>query len=215
MKPYLRRFSVLFCILLLCIACLPACQSAPSNLLDHGMDVIAIMSDMVSNDQYAELMMGNINSVNEHLQNLKSEDYSKPSAVYEVSVPAESLLKVLTGSSKDALQMSDRLQDYVLDSTYSSFISTINSEAGVSALTVSSVLCAQLTFEEKIDQNTIYLYVFDQAVIAVTFLKGEDQTVRALGHFVLSESLAVTNEEDMATSLNKIKAWNVTVKKIA
>ena len=129
---------------------------------------------------------------------IKNGDYSNPSAVYKLSVPADALMQVDTDLDK----LSTDLKEYVHSATYISFASRINQSAGSTSLAVASALSAQNSFMcEGIKDNTVLLYVFDSGYpIVVSFIPGESGSSRAIGYFIINDNFMCGSAREIEES---------------
>lgn len=184
-------------ISVLLIISLSSCGGSSKSLLEYGTEVISLMREMVENGEYAKFY--NIPAAyDETVKALRNGDYSKASVVYELSVSASKLI----GIDIDESELSDELYSYICSSSYISFSSLINQKSGSDALAVSAIFSAQKTFACKdIEENKVYLYVFENGYpIVITFVPGEDGSVRAIGNFVINADFAVDDAEKIESS---------------
>ncbi len=75
----------------------------------------------------------------------------------------------------------------------------------MSELAASSVLTMGKTFvDTTLNKNVMYIYIFEDAVpVAVTFTKGEDNTVSASGTFVMYDAFNGVSAEEIETALSE------------
>ncbi len=177
---------LVFVLVLVMVFTLAACgsQEEPKSLYDHGLDVVALLSEMTKLEDYSAIFTGN-----KEIQNLihQSGSYADEDipAVYSVSIPEEALANML---QLDAIgNVSDGLKNHLMHRALSSFASQINAMGGAEALAASSICTAEKTFVyQDMAENVIYLYFYKNAApVAVTFIMGEDNTVTATGSLIL------------------------------
>ena len=202
---YSKLIVVILIFVLLTIA---SCSNAGRTPEECGGAVAALMADMVMCDDYAELF--NLPAAyDETIQKLRSGDYSKPSRIYQLTVPEEKLL----GLSISDIS-SDSLEDYLRSSACISLASAINQHSGVEALSVSSAYAAQKTFLcPSVDHNCAYLYTFENGVPIVVFLlPSEDDSVRAIGYFLFNDALETDSAAHIEESITKMGIIGVKAK---
>lgn len=176
------------------VCSLSSCKIADKPLEMAGGEVIALMKEMIASEEY-EALYGLAESYSQTVSKLREGDYTEASAVYELDVPVGSMLSVEMNS--------DNLEEYVTSAAYVSFASRVNQAAGVEALSVAAAYSAQITFvNAEVKENTVYLYIFENGYpITVAFIPGEDGAVRAVGYFMLNDSLLVESSDDIENSL--------------
>lgn len=205
----MRRMGLL-CLLVLFLMTGSSCggQVQGRTVKECGAAVIALMADMVQCESYASLY-STAPVYDETVAILRSGDYEKPTAVYALSVPEDELMDI------DESTVSDTLADYLHSAACLSFASRINQYSGVEPLAVSTMYAAQMTFvTSELTDSIIYLYTFaNGAPIAVSFLPGEDHTVRAVGYFLLCDALLTDSAQSIESSLKTLGFDGVTVLK--
>ena len=188
-----RRLLIIFVTAFLLLS-LYSCNTSDKPLEKAGEEVIALMREMTVSEEY-EKLYGLPLDYGNAVAKLREGDYTEASAVYELDVPVGSMLSVEMNS--------DNLEEYVTSAAYVSFASRVNQAAGVEALSVAAAYSAQITFvNTELKENTVYLYVFENGYpITVAFIPGEDGAVRAVGYFMLNDSLLVESSDDIENSL--------------
>ena len=204
-----KLFAVLLaCVLLLTL--LVSCNEKNKSLTECGEDVISLMAEMLESEEYKSLY--NLPSAyDDQVNMLREGNYSKSIAVYELLISEEELLDKTI--DKDGL--SKELYEYICSSAYVSFASRINQISGVEAMAVSAVFTAQKTYANKdIDTNRIYLFVFENGCpIAVTFVVDGNDSLRAVGHFIVNDKFITEDENSIKESCEALGINDVTVKK--
>ena len=204
-----KLFAVLLaCVLLLTL--LGSCNEKNKSLTECGEDVISLMAEMLESEEYKSLY--NLPSAyDDQVNMLREGNYSKSIAVYELLISEEELLDKTI--DKDGL--SKELYEYICSSAYVSFASRINQISGVEAMAVSAVFTAQKTYANKdIDTNRIYLFVFENGCpIAVTFVVDGNDSLRAVGHFIVNDKFITEDENSIKESCEALGINDVTVKK--
>lgn len=206
---YRKFFAVLLaCVLLMTL--FTSCNGKSKPLTECGEEVISLMAEMLESEDYKSLY--NIPSAyDDQVKRLREGDYSKSIAVYELLVSEEELL----GKTIDKDGLSKELYEYICSSAYVSFASHINQLSGVEDMAVSAVFTAQKSYSNKdVDTNRIYLYVFENGCpIAVTFVVDGNDSLRAVGHFIMNDKFITEDENSIKESGEVFGINDVTVKK--
>lgn len=208
-----RKISIGLLIGLLLMTMFTSCNENTKSLVECGEDVISLMAEMVDSENYGYLY-GLPSSYDKTVSNLRGGNYSKISAVYELSVSEHELFESID-TSIDKESFSEDLYKHVCSSAYVSFASRINQKGGVEAMSVSTVFSAQKSFVNKeMDANKIYLYVFENGCpVLITFVVGEDGSFRAIGYFIINDTFVTDDEHSIIESCEASGINGVTVKK--
>ena len=189
---------LLVMMLLIALSGCAAPGNSGKSLYEHGMDVIALMEEMVDSSSYGSLMSGAA-EIEQMRQTLAAGDYTAPQAVYEIEVPT--LGDMLAYAESDAVteSFSDSLKQLLDNRSAASLVNLINSRGGTAALATSSVYSAAKTFvSSQTEESTIYLYTFQNGnPIAVVFTTGEDGTVTATGTFLMADGFDAASVEQL------------------
>lgn len=206
---YTKRLTsliVLIASLLLC-ACGNAAASSQS-LYDHGMDVIALMTEMAGNEQYVSIFTGNPN-IAAIVQEINQGDFSTPKTVYALTVSDAQLDNLAEIESMGDL--SPELKKMLRDRSLSALITQINGFEGTNALATAS-LCSvgKPLVDTPIDNYTIYIYTFENATpVAVIFTPGEDNYAGSTGQFILYDQFTCNSAEEIESFFAN---WDIEVK---
>ena len=208
-----RKISIGLLIGLLLMTMLTSCNETTKSLVECGEDVISLMAEMVDSESYGSLY--NLpTAYDKTISNLRDGNYSKSSAIYELSIPEDELFESID-TSIDKESFSEDLYKHICSSAYVSFSSRINQKGGVEAMSVSTAFSAQKSFVNKeMDANKVYLYVFENGCpILITFVAGEDGSFRAIGYFIINDTFVTDDEHSIIESCEVLGINGVTVKK--
>lgn len=209
MKKTILSFTILLLVLALSLS---SCAGKSMSLEECGNDVVSLMDDMLQSEEYAK-SLAIANEHNEIVEKLRSGDYSSAAAIYELSIPEESLLH----SDIDLDDFSGDLKEQMRFSLYSSFVTQLNAkEGGSSRVVASSIFSASKSFVSKgLDDIAVYLYVFENGYpIVVVFTPGESGAIRAHGNSLINDGIKTENSEQIEESLSKLGIRKVNAKKI-
>lgn len=193
-----KRMILLAIMLLIGLSGCAGPGTSGKSLYEHGMDVIALMEEMVDSSSYGSLMSGAA-EIEQMRQALATGDYAAPQAVYEIEVPTMGDILAYAESENVTESFSDSLNKLLDNRSASSLINLINSRSGTAALATSSVYTAAKTFvSSEAKESTIYLYTFQNGnPIAVVFITGEDSAVTATGTFLMADGLDAASVEQL------------------
>lgn len=184
---------------LLSILVLSACGNNKINtetksLYAQGLEVIQLMTEITKSEYINTVATDDIKSA---IQELAHGDYSAPKAVYSIQASDTELEKLTEMNGFD--NISDNLKSFLLPKTYSCLISQINGKGGVEDIAVAGICTAGKTFvNENADEKSIYLYTYDNtAPIAVTFIKGDDNSVSANGTFIMYDEFTCNSADEI------------------
>ena len=208
-----RKISIGLLIGLLLMTMFTSCNETAKSLVECGEDVIFLMSEMVDSENYGSLY--NLPAAyDKTISNLRDGNYSKSSAVYELSISEDELFESID-TSIDKESFSEDLYKHICSSAYASFASRINQKGGIEAVSVSTAFSAQKSFVNKeMNANKVYLYVFENGCpILITFVAGEDGSFRAIGYFIINDTFVTDDEHSIIESCKVLGINDVTVKK--
>ena len=183
-------------------ACSQQVENERPSLEVYGMEVIHMMEELVKSEFYGNAMSGS-SEIHAAAQPAAAGDYSDPLAIYKITVPnLESMLE-LEGEELAAEGFSEELMQFLENRSVSAVISQLNAMSGAYAVAAASMYTASKTFvSDELKESMIYLYTFEEGVpVAVTFLKGEDNTVSAGGQFLLIDHFSI---EEIQSLLDEV-----------
>ena len=193
-------------------------EKSTSSAYQKGLEVVDLPNEMIQNDTYVQLYTASA-EIQKIVETVAAGDYTEPSAVYEISLPGESLsaLAEAMGGNVSMDGMSPELTRAVEQKLIGAVISQINAMGGAVNLAAMSVCTAGKTFvNEEISEDLIYLYVYeDTAPAAVTFVRGDEGTVSATGTFLFCEYLNTESEQTVSEFFAEIGAEVAVVAKMS
>lgn len=192
-----RKISALLlvCMVLGAAFLLFSCSKTTAPLYERGKEVVSLMKEMLYDDEYLKAH-GYSDNYSEALDMVRNGDYSKVSVIYELEIDPSSIY-----NSAD-IELSKELETYFSDNAISSFSSMINVRSGVDSVAIAAMVCAQYScVNTKVDESKLYLYVFDDGCpIAVSFVKGKDNSFRATGNFIMNDNFITDSPESIEAS---------------
>lgn len=173
---------------------LTSCAGGKSPV-EHGMEVVGLMDELVGNRDYLSALSGNA-EVLEIAAELDDGSYETYRSVYRI-IPDAGRIRESLGLAD--VTMSDGLRTYFDNGALASVITKINAAQGLNETVASSVCTAGKKFVcRDITEHCIYLYTFENGTpIAVVFGKGDDGAVSASGYFILDEDADLRSLEDV------------------
>ena len=171
------------------------------SLYEYGLDIVALMAEMAGNEEYVGLYTSS-SELKDMLSSVGAGDFSEPSAVYRIRA-MEGAVSILDMADIDTL--SDELRASVEAKLFSALATQINSMGGATSVAAASLSTAEMLFvSEELEENEIYLYVYENATpVAVSFMKGENGAVAARGMFILYDEFPVERMEEVGEFLGE------------
>ncbi len=173
-------------------------KKGEKSLYQQGIDVISMMDEMASSDDYSLLIAGS-SEITEMADQIAEGDYSQPKAVYEIENAGTAVLSLLASSSSAFNNMSDPLKEYAQKRMYGAIATHINSKYGATCVAASSVYSAAKVFvNSSISGNKIYIYLYEESYpVMVSFDTGEDNAVTASGIFIFDDEFKNSEKQDI------------------
>lgn len=167
------------------------------SLLEHGLDVVATMDEMAGSDEYINFYTGS-KDMAEIVKEIGKGDHSTPVAVYKITIDKEAIeaWDMLGGLEG----LSENLKTAMRQKAFgAALITQINAQNGASTLAATTICTAGKTFvSTEEDSDAIYLYVYENACpAAVSFVKGEDNSVSASGTFIINDGFDASTPESL------------------
>ena len=171
--------------------------SGGKTLLEHGLDVVATMDEMACSDEYVNFYTGS-KDMAEIVKEISKGDHSAPVAVYKITIDKEAIeaWDMLGGLEG----LSENLKTAMRQKAFgAALITQINAQNGATTLAATTICTAGKTFvSSEGDGDAIYLYVYENACpAAVSFVRGEDNSVSASGTFILNDGFDASSPESL------------------
>jgi hypothetical protein len=202
-----KSLFILICIFALLLS---GCANRQNTPLGRGLELLEDMEVLVNSDDMKKLYNFYDDEYESEILKLREIDFSKPEVVYKVTFDEREVLIAVNGED-----ISDEVCDIYESRSAASIASYINSKANMNATVISAVYNVNSVFEcKKVDENMVYFYVFDGAVVAVSFIDGEDDACSASAAIVTNEDLDTSNASSFEDSLESIINCDFEVKKV-
>ena len=208
MKKRIVAIAMAFALLLSLCACGGESTSTSEGkaLLDHGLDVIATMDEMADSDEYINFYTAS-KDMAEIVKKIRKGDHSAPVAVYKITIAKEAIEAWDMLSGLDGL--SENLKTAMRQKAFgAALITQINAQNGATTLAATTICTAGKTFvSTEGDGDAIYLYVYENACpAAVSFVRGEDNSVSASGTFILNDGFDAGSPESLEAFFGEVGA---------
>ncbi len=180
--------------------------SSTKSLYQHGMDVVALMDEMLQNDFYLEAMSGS-SDIQAKAEELARGNYSNPKAVYQITpLPFTSLMVLLEGETDGLEELSPTLLAHLDTKSAPALLNRLNAMDGALTLATTAAFTAGKTFVSgMVTENIIYLYTFETGYpIAIIFTKGEGGAVSATGTFLMTDTISTESLDKLKSSLQEL-----------
>jgi len=200
MKHKNRILTMVLAVTTLLSLCACGGKSSEKSLKDQGLEVVALMEEMVRSEAYVQYNTGSP-ALLEIAANIAEGDYSQPTAIYSLT-PPEDAASVWDASLQDLEGLSNTLREAILQKTLGpALINRINAMSGAETLALTAVCTAGTTFVCKGAEGSVtYLYVYENGYpAAVSFSEGENKAYSASGTFLINDRLDVSSQEAIAS----------------
>ncbi len=205
-----KSLFILICIFALLLG---GCADRQNTPLGRGLELIEDMEVLINNDEIGKLYNLSGNRYEADVLELRDVDFSKPKVVYKVTFDDREVLSAVNGSV--ITDEADEVFDIYESRSATAIASYINSGADINSTVISAVFNVSSVFEcKKIDENMVYFYVYENAVIAVSFIDGEDDACQASASIVSNEELDTSSVKELEESLESIINCDFEVKKV-
>jgi len=201
MKKRMIALAMAFMLMLSLCACggESGTASGGKTLLEHGLDIVATMDEMAGSDEYINFYTGS-KDMTEIVKEISKGDHSAPVAVYKITIDKEAMEAWDMLSGLEGL--SENLKTAMRQKAFgAALITQINAQNGATTLAATTICTAGKTFvSSEGDGDAIYLYVYENACpAAVSFVRGEDNSVSASGTFILNDGFDASSPESLET----------------
>ncbi len=202
MKRYLIGIGIACMSFMLAAGCAQK-KAAPKDisglLAEKGLELTQKMDQMAESEPYRTAMSVS-GELNQALTEMGEEDYSQPKNIFQITFPEGVIFSVMP--EMDEKQFSDDLKAVLNQKFISALPSQVNARDGVTTLAaVSCVLTGESFVCEGLDENTLYLFLYDSSYYSmVSFVPGEDGAVYASASFLKGDSLkGIQTAEEVST----------------
>ncbi len=202
-----KNLFILICIFALLLG---GCANRQNTPLGRGFELIEDMKVLIDSDEAMEVYNFSVEGYKPEIDALRAIDYSKPENVFKVTCDTRELLRAQIGQ-----EVSDEFFEIYKDKAAASLASALNSNDGTTSVILSSVFNVGNVFECKaVEEDMVYFYAYEGAIIAVTFNDGEDDACTASATLVLNEKLDTSDVEAFEDSLESIVKCDCDVEKV-
>ena len=208
MKKRMVAMAMAFALVISICACGGESDNNGSRktLLEHGLDVVATMDEMADSDEYINFYTAS-KDMAEIVKKIRKGGHSAPVAVYKITIAKEAIEAWDMLSGLDGL--SENLKTAMRQKAFgAALITQINAQNGATTLAATTICTAGKTFvSTEGDGDAIYLYVYENACpAAVSFVRGEDNTVSASGTFILNDGFDAGSPESLEAFFGEVGA---------
>ena len=203
----MKKFSVVLFILC-AILVFSACEKTEYPTFEEkGMELVDIIEEMINSEEYLEVYGVRDEDVLGLIKDAAEGDYSEAEHIYELKF--DNLADDMVDNYN---KLPRSLKDMMKNRAYGAYISSLNSVVGSTPLVAASMTTASSVFATDKDENTIYIYTFEEGFpIAVTFVVNDEGICSASGTFLFG---ADNYDFSSAKKLEKSLDDDVKVEKI-
>ena len=194
-KIIIQAISILMVLLVFTFT---GCQKV--DLYQAGLEMTVLMGEMVENDDYANLLIGNYSEVD--IGKVRAKDYDTPVKVYNISQSTfEKTIEELSKNGSTFKETYEKLPDSLKEQlkqriNFSSVINLNNqSSSNFEQIVLANNFVAQRSKKGTIKQETAYLYIFETGKpIIVLFTPITNEEYRMVGMFFMVEECETLSE---------------------
>ena len=202
-----KSLFILICIFALLLG---GCANRQNTPLGRGLELIDELEFLIKSDEAVELYGITGEQYKDEIEVLREVDFSELDCVYKVTYDTRELLEQMLGR-----EISDELFDVYEEKAAPSFASTINADESMESIVLSSCFSVGKGFECKaIEEDMMYFYIYDGAVVGVSFNDGEDDACHASATLVFNKNLVTLSVDDFEESLESIIDCDCNVEKV-
>ena len=167
------------------------------DFYQKGLNLVGKMDDMAECDDYITLLSSS-QDMNSIIKEIGGNDYSKPKAVYKVTVTTEEIDSIFLGEAGEDVDLPSEILSEARKRLVLSFPSRINAMEGAYAVASTSILTTSESFISNAGEDcSLYFYIYDGGYSAcVTFVPGENNITSATGYFIINDDLSNVASQD-------------------
>lgn len=204
-----KRFLV-FLSLCVLVSLFAGCSNRQNTPFGYGLELIEDLEVLINSDDVLKLYSINYDRYRTEIDRLRSVDYSRPQAVYRITFDDRELFEAVNGKG-----ISDEVIGIFESRTASAIASSLNSKEGTDSVILAAIYNVGSAFDCKaVEENMVYFYVYDGAVVSVSFTDGDGDACQASASLVMNSSFDVSNAESLDNSLESIIKCSFDVKKV-
>lgn len=178
--------------------------SGDEALYEHGMELAELLEDMLSTDQYFQLMSSS-EEINAVLTPYIRTDFSEPGSVYRIT-PSEDVIPILMGMGEvDLDDFSEPLREFLEHRVISSLPTTINAQGGSSVLAAASICTVSDVWPgEALEEDCYLLYFYPGACPVMAAFCGGDGYISGSAMPLLADNVTEGSLEEVAELFNRL-----------
>lgn len=190
--------------------------SGEKSLIQQSLSLISLMNEKASSENYVSFLYGGSDELFSTIKEIKIPDNNEDYQVYKIGGDFSNFLNAMLsslGGSFDTGSFSPQIKKDINQRFLSGFASMWNGKtAGPTALAAASILQSEKVFVSKeLKEDCVYIFSFkDSYPIAVSFLQGEDNAIKADACYIFDKNFVSTftkfiAEMDLGIRFEKIQ----------
>ena len=204
MKKALFIFICIFALLL------GGCADRENTPLGRGFELLEDMEVLINDDDVIGRYSLYGDSYQSEILKLRDVNFSKPDAVFKVTFNDRELLDAVNGE-----KMSDEVAEVYESRISSSLGSYLNSLGSTESVILASIFSTSSVFDcKKVEENMVYFYVYEDALVAVSFVDGDGDACYAYASIVSNSELDTSDAGSLDDSLEDLVDCDFEVKKV-
>lgn len=177
-----------------------------TTLAQKGLTMTTAMDELVSSEAFRN-SVGTSQELNDVIGNMGKADYTKPKAVYRVTLPASAAADMLLKTANAESSVSSSVKVWLSNRIYTTFPTQLAAKSGALTLAATASCAYSSTFVlDGVTEPILLVYQYDGAYCPiVTFIPGQDASISASACFVPAENglRDATTAEEIAACLSE------------
>lgn len=202
-----KTIFIFICIFVLLLG---GCANRQNTPLGRGLELLEDMEVLVNSDVMKDLYNISTDEYESEIVRLREVEFSKPEAVYKVTFDDREVLDAVNGPD-----ISDEVCDIYEARSAASIASYLNSQASTTSTVIAAVFNVSSVFEcKKVEENMVYFYVYEDVVVAVSFIDGDDDACQASASLVINQDFDTSDAKSLEENLEKLIKCDFDVEKV-
>lgn len=197
--------------MLILVILLGGCAKRSNTPVACGFSLIESLEEMIASEEYIAIYGNVVDEYIADVRELRRVDLSEPEYICKITFDSEKIIEKMSDS-----EISSSVLELYQDKIAPSFVSQINVRDGMKSVVLSSCFSIGESFEcKEVKENTVYFYVYEDIVVAVSFADGEGDACYANASLIIADSLDTESEDAIEDSLNDLfPGCNIKVEKV-
>lgn len=177
----MKKFALIaYAALMILTLC--ACTESCLSYYEMGLKVCEVMGEMASETDYVRIFSEDA-EIMEIMRKIGKGDYDDPDGVYSIEFDPEDMAEAMESELDD---LPSSLRGIAEKKVYAAIGNAMNNTMGVNMVAAASIANHSMAFATAEEpEAALYMYVFDELPVLVSFTPGEGNTALASGMFFM------------------------------